>query len=122
MYHAIVVAILLLSPAILAVSLLFPFYWIGQYRLLRKTGSWILQKEFHHRWMKFMGRAVIVSYVLCLGAIFLPRVFSSVRAFLESGWMLGIAIPLALDMGVLMVLSPDTAAEAWRSEQKPRNE
>jgi hypothetical protein len=116
--YAWAVALVLLSPAILVASLIFPFYWIGQYLLLRRTGSWILQASYHRGWMRFTARGIAVAYVLCIGAIFLPDVFPTVLAFLKSGWLVGVGlgIPMVLDAALLMALSPDLAAEKWRAE------
>jgi hypothetical protein len=120
MEYLVLILLVILSPAILMGSLVFPFYWIGQYRLLRRTGSWILQRQFHLQWMKFAVRGIAVAYVLCLGGIFLPGVFPTVRLFLESGWMLGVLVPVIADVAILMACSPDGAVEKWRAEQPPR--
>jgi hypothetical protein len=113
-----VVALVLFSPAILVASLIFPFYWVGQYLLLRRTGSWSLQKDYHAWWMKFAARGIVVAYVLCIGAIFLPDAFPTVLTFLKSGWMIAVNIPLVVDAAILMSLSPDVAAEKWRAEHR----
>jgi hypothetical protein len=105
--YLLVIALILLSPALLAGSLLFPFFWISQVRLLRRTGSWILHRDAHARWMKRFGRAILASYVIIVGSLAWPDVFPRVRQFLESGWMLGIAIPIAVDAAILMLCSPD---------------
>jgi len=117
MEYLLLVALILLSPALLVWSLLFPFYWISQYRLVRRTGNWILHRDAHGRWMKVFGRAALVSYAVIVGALVWPEVFPRVRHFLESGWMLGMAIPILLDAALLVTYSPDLAAEAWRAEQ-----
>ena len=118
MEYLLLVALILLSPAILVASLTFPFFWIGQYRLLRRTGSWPLQREFQVQWMKWTGRGVLVAYTLCVGAILLPGVFPTVRSFLWSGGMLGVVVPLAVDLAIFMACSPDVAVLRWRVEQK----
>jgi len=120
MEYLFLIAVILLSPALLAWSLLFPFYWISQYRLVRRTGNWILHRDAHARWMKVFGRAALVSYVVIVGALIWPEVFPRVRQFLESGWMLGMAVPIVVDAAILALHSPDQAAEAWRAEQLAR--
>ncbi len=117
MEYLLVIALIVLSPALLAGSLLFPFYWISQVRLVRRTGSWILHRDAHARWMKNFGRAILVSYVVIGGALIWPDVFPKIRHFLESGGMLGIAVPMTIDAAILMIYSPDKAAEDWRAEQ-----
>lgn len=118
MEYLLVVGLLLLSPAILIASLVFPFFWIGQYRLLRNSGSWPRQREFQARWARFTGKGIAVAYVLCVGAILLPGVFPTVSAFLWSGWMFAITIPVVMDLAILMAYSPDVAVEQWKGEQK----
>ena len=117
MEYLLLIALILLSPALLPWSLLFPFYWISQYRLMRRTGNWNLHREAHGRWMKVFGRAALVSYAVIVGALIWPDVFPRVRHFLESGRMLGITLPILLDAAILVIYSPDLAAEAWRAEQ-----
>ena len=120
MEYLLLVALVLLSPAILVVSLVFPFFWIGQYRLLRRSGSWRLQQEFQGRWVKRTCRGVLVAYIVCLGAILLPHVFPVVHSFLASGGMLGAAVPIVVDVAILMAYPPDAAVEQWRAEQQVR--
>jgi hypothetical protein len=120
MEYLILIVLILLSPAILVGSLVFPVYWILQYRLLRRTGSWILHREFHTRWMKFLIRGITVAYLLCLGGMFLPELFPTVRLFLMSGWMLGVLVPVVADVAILMSCSPDRAVEKWRADQPTR--
>jgi len=114
------IALLLLSPAILVVSLVFPFFWIRQYRLLRQSGSWRLQREFQDRWVNLTSRGILVAYIICIGALFLPGVFPTVHSFLRSGWMVGVAVPVVVDLAILMAYSPDAAVEQWKVEQKVR--
>jgi hypothetical protein len=118
--YAIVIVLILLSPALLAGSLLFPFYWISQVRLVRRTGSWILHRDAHSRWMRIFARGILVSYVVIGGALFWPEVFPTVRHALENRWMFAMAIPMAIDAAILMSLSPDRAAEEWRVQQSAR--
>jgi len=113
-------ALILLSPALLAVSILFPFYWISQYRLLRRTGSWILHRDAHHRWMKIIGRGIAVSFVVILGALVFPGMFPRVHRFLESGGLLVVGGMVLVDLGILMALSHDRAAELWKAGQPSR--
>jgi hypothetical protein len=115
-----VTSLVLLSPALLAGSLVFPVYWILQYRILRRTGSWDLERELHGRWLRFLNRTILLAYVLCAGGILLPSVFPTVHAFLVGGWMLWIAAPLLLDLLIVMTISPDEAVGRWRAEQRVR--
>lgn len=111
------VGLLLLSPALLAASILFPFYWIGQYRLLRRTGSWVLHRERHELWRGWMWKAALTSYVLCLGGLLLPGIFPMVRSFLRNGGLLGIVPFAVLDFAVLGAFSPDRAFALWKADQ-----
>lgn len=116
----VVTSLVLLSPALLAGSLVFPLYWVLQYRILRRTGSWVLQRELRWRWMRFLNRTILLAYVLCAGGILFPGVFPTVHAFLWGGWMLWVAAPLLLDLLIVMTISPDEAVARWRAEQRVR--
>lgn len=117
MEYVLLVVLTLLSPAILACSLLFPFYWIGQYRLLRRTGSWKEQRPLHDRWMGRVGRGILASYVLVLAGLLFPSTFPTVGAFLKSGGMLWVAVPVVLDVALWMTLPLDRAVELWKAER-----
>jgi hypothetical protein len=115
-----VIAVILLSPALLAGSLLFPPYWIGQYRLLRRTGSWALQRERQDAWTGRFVKAIGACYVICAGALLFPGVFPRLNAFLWKGGMLIVFGLIFIDFLVLAAFSPDKAVEAWKAEQ-PRS-
>lgn len=117
MEYLIGIALLLLSPALFAGSLLFPFYWIGQYRLLRRTGSWESQREFHDRWMGRFGKAILISYALCAGGLLYPGVFPRLNSFLWNGGLLGVIGFAAIDFVVFARWSPDRAVELWKAER-----
>ena len=107
----------LLSPTLLPVSILFPFYWVGGCDLLRKTGSWRLHDEHHDRWMRRMGKAAVAGVVLTLLAFVIPGVMPRVASFVGAGGTLLAAVPILLDLGLLMCCSPDRAYEQWQARQ-----
>jgi hypothetical protein len=109
-----------LSPVLLPVSLLFPFYWVGAYRLVRRTGSWKLHGEHHALWMPRLGKAGAVGGVVCLLALLLPDSLPTVFAAVESGGFLWVAAPIAIDLALVMLFSPDKGAERWKAEQESR--
>ena len=110
--------IFLLSPAIVAGSALFPFYWIGQYRILRRSGSWSEVRDFGHPWRSRFLRAIAAGYVLVLGALFFPGTFPRLLSALEKGHVLWVLVPAALDALVFIRFLPDRAMEKWRRESR----
>jgi len=114
------ILIVLLSPALLPVSILFPFYWVGQCDLLRRTGSWVLHREFHSRWMSRLGKAAVAGMAVALLAFLLPGILPRTAEFLASGGFLLAVIPVVLDVALVMVCSPDRAHAQWKAKQSER--
>jgi hypothetical protein len=114
------VLLVLASPGLFAASLLFPFFWIGQHRLLRRTGSWALQREFQKSWFGRLAYVGLSAMGICLLAFLREDLLPTVAAFLGSGGFLLAGLPFLLDIALVMLYSPDEAVQKWKAEQAGR--
>ena len=116
--------IVILFPAFLVVAPLFPFWWVGRYRRLRREGRWDSIRDHDRNWKRLVLKVVGLAYGLLLaGLLFIC--FGSSPSWMELDRLLMTLVVIAsallvLDAAILMGFSPDRAVELRRSEENGR--
>lgn len=116
------VLIVILFPAFMVAGPLFPLWWIGRCRRLRREGRWDAVREYDGNWKRFAGRVVAISYaalavlVVLIGFGSYPVWYKLDRLLLPGVILAGVL--LIADMAILMAFSPDRAVELRREEER----
>lgn len=119
----VVTLMILLFPAFLVSAPVFPIWWIGRWRRLRREGEWTAIRGYDDGWKRFLVKVVGLTYALLLLVLFIGGFWSPLRIRLDdlllSLFLTGLAL-LVADLAVLMSFSPDEAVERRRAERKLR--
>lgn len=119
------VLVILLTPAFLAAGPLFPFWWIGRYVRLRRTGNWNAIQGFDLDWKRYTIRVVAITYAASIVGLFLADSISLMKLLMNGRLLLTLIIIgsafLLVDVGILMGFPPDRAVELRRKEEAGKN-
>ena len=115
--------IVILFPAFLVAAPLFPFWWVGRYRRLRREGRWDSIRDHDRNWKRLVLKVVGLAYGwLLAGLLFIgfgSPSWMELDRLLTTLMVIAFAF-LVLDAAILMGFSPDRAVELRRSEENGR--
>jgi hypothetical protein len=113
---------LMAFPGFLVATPLFPFWWIGRWRILRREGRWEAIRHFDGNWKRFTLKVVGLTYALLLALPFVvgfgADFWFRLDEILLPLFLIGLAL-LVGDLAVLMSFSPDRAVDLRRNETSP---